>query len=134
MGCGEVTWRLLSLVSPTVGFQEEFMELLFRFHDTLRRLQLQEPEYVLMVAMALFSPGEHFLKPTTTAHAQLLEYNHPKSSSIQTSQRVYTSLGLWWAMQAQPCPPPCPSQLPVLQTGLELPRERRLINCRRRWH
>nr|XP_002715180.2 nuclear receptor subfamily 1 group I member 3 isoform X1 [Oryctolagus cuniculus]XP_051714417.1 nuclear receptor subfamily 1 group I member 3 isoform X1 [Oryctolagus cuniculus] len=39
-----------------VGFQEEFMELLFRFHDTLRRLQLQEPEYVLMVAMALFSP------------------------------------------------------------------------------
>lgn len=32
------------------------MELLFRFHDTLRRLQLQEPEYVLMVAMALFSP------------------------------------------------------------------------------
>ncbi|XP_006895614.1 PREDICTED: nuclear receptor subfamily 1 group I member 3 [Elephantulus edwardii] len=39
-----------------VGFQEEFMDLLFRFHGTLRRLQLQEPEYVLMAAVALFSP------------------------------------------------------------------------------
>ncbi|XP_039102376.1 nuclear receptor subfamily 1 group I member 3 isoform X2 [Hyaena hyaena] len=39
-----------------VGFQEQFLELLFRFHGTLRRLQLQEPEYVLMAAMALFSP------------------------------------------------------------------------------
>ncbi|XP_006907914.1 nuclear receptor subfamily 1 group I member 3 [Pteropus alecto] len=39
-----------------VGFQKEFLELLFRFHGTLRRLQLQEPEYVLMAAMALFSP------------------------------------------------------------------------------
>ncbi|XP_044904368.1 nuclear receptor subfamily 1 group I member 3 isoform X2 [Felis catus] len=27
-----------------VGFQEQFLELLFRFHGTLRRLQLQEPE------------------------------------------------------------------------------------------
>ncbi|XP_039695811.1 nuclear receptor subfamily 1 group I member 3 isoform X2 [Pteropus medius] len=39
-----------------VGFQKEFLELIFRFHGTLRRLQLQEPEYVLMAAMALFSP------------------------------------------------------------------------------
>ncbi|XP_037681435.1 nuclear receptor subfamily 1 group I member 3 isoform X2 [Choloepus didactylus] len=38
------------------GFQVEFLELLFHFHGTLRRLQLQEPEYVLMAAMALFSP------------------------------------------------------------------------------
>ncbi|KAM4861419.1 nuclear receptor subfamily 1 group I member 3 isoform 2-T2 [Thomomys bottae] len=38
------------------GFQEEFLEFLFHFHGTLRRLQLQEPEYVLMAAMALFSP------------------------------------------------------------------------------
>ncbi|XP_036090625.1 nuclear receptor subfamily 1 group I member 3 isoform X3 [Rousettus aegyptiacus] len=39
-----------------VGFQKEFLELTFHFHRTLRRLQLQEPEYVLMAAMALFSP------------------------------------------------------------------------------
>ncbi|KAM6153438.1 nuclear receptor subfamily 1 group I member 3 isoform 4-T4 [Erethizon dorsatum] len=39
-----------------VGFQRDFLELFFRFHGTLRRLKLQEPEYVLMAAMALFSP------------------------------------------------------------------------------
>ncbi|KAM5237819.1 nuclear receptor subfamily 1 group I member 3-like [Ctenodactylus gundi] len=39
-----------------VGFQEEFLELLLRFHVTLKRLQLQEPEYVLMAVVALFSP------------------------------------------------------------------------------
>uniref|UniRef100_A0A673U904 Nuclear receptor subfamily 1 group I member 3 n=1 Tax=Suricata suricatta TaxID=37032 RepID=A0A673U904_SURSU len=42
--------------SPTAGFQAQFLELLFHFHGTLRRLQLREPEYVLMAAMALFSP------------------------------------------------------------------------------
>nr|XP_025716517.1 nuclear receptor subfamily 1 group I member 3 isoform X3 [Callorhinus ursinus] len=56
--CGPLCYALEDGVhaSPTVGFQEEFLELLFRFHATLRRLQLQEPEYVLMAAMALFSP------------------------------------------------------------------------------
>lgn len=48
--------RLLSLPSLTVGFQYEFLELIIHFHKTLKRLQLQEPEYVLMAAMALFSP------------------------------------------------------------------------------
>ncbi|XP_008698867.1 nuclear receptor subfamily 1 group I member 3 isoform X2 [Ursus maritimus] len=56
--CGPLRYTLEDGVhaSPTAGFQEEFLELLFRFHATLRRLQLQEPEYVLMAAMALFSP------------------------------------------------------------------------------
>ncbi|KAM7053654.1 LOW QUALITY PROTEIN: nuclear receptor subfamily 1 group I member 3, partial [Molossus nigricans] len=36
------------------GFQKEFLELLC-FHGTLRRLQLREPEYVLMAAI-LVSP------------------------------------------------------------------------------
>lgn len=48
--------RLLSLPSLTVGFQYEFMELIIHFHKTLKGLHLQEPEYVLMAAMALFSP------------------------------------------------------------------------------
>lgn len=51
--------RLLSPPSLTVGFQYEFLELIIHFHKTLKRLQLQEPEYVLMAAMALFSPGEN---------------------------------------------------------------------------
>ncbi|XP_027621986.1 nuclear receptor subfamily 1 group I member 3 isoform X1 [Tupaia chinensis] len=45
------------------GFQADFLELLFGFHGKLRRLQLQEPEYVLMAAVALFSPGEHLPNP-----------------------------------------------------------------------
>ncbi|XP_005404575.1 PREDICTED: nuclear receptor subfamily 1 group I member 3-like isoform X2 [Chinchilla lanigera] len=38
------------------GFQKEFIEWIFHFHGTLRQLRLQEPEYVLMAAVALFSP------------------------------------------------------------------------------
>ncbi|XP_047561253.1 nuclear receptor subfamily 1 group I member 3 isoform X3 [Lutra lutra] len=53
--CGPLCYTLEDGVHA--GFQEDFLELLFRFHATLRRLQLQEPEYVLMAAMALFSPG-----------------------------------------------------------------------------
>ncbi|XP_054549506.1 nuclear receptor subfamily 1 group I member 3 [Talpa occidentalis] len=57
--CGPLRYTIKdgAHVSPTAGFQEEFLELLFRFHGTLRRLQLQEPEYVLMAAMSLFSPA-----------------------------------------------------------------------------
>ncbi|XP_004443748.1 PREDICTED: nuclear receptor subfamily 1 group I member 3 isoform X2 [Ceratotherium simum simum] len=52
--CGPLRYTIED--GAQVGFQEEYLELFFRFHGTLRRLQLQEPEYVLMAAMALFSP------------------------------------------------------------------------------
>ncbi|XP_007945932.1 nuclear receptor subfamily 1 group I member 3 [Orycteropus afer afer] len=52
--CGPLRYTMEDGIQ--VGFQAEFMDLLFRFHGTLRRLKLQEPEYVLMAAMALFSP------------------------------------------------------------------------------
>uniref|UniRef100_A0A8P0TIY0 Nuclear receptor subfamily 1 group I member 3 n=1 Tax=Canis lupus familiaris TaxID=9615 RepID=A0A8P0TIY0_CANLF len=52
--CGPLRYTMEDGVHA--GFQEEFLELLFRFHGTLKRLQLQEPEYVLLAAMALFSP------------------------------------------------------------------------------
>ncbi|GAB1285692.1 Nuclear receptor subfamily 1 group I member 3 [Apodemus speciosus] len=39
-----------------VWFQYEFLELIVHFHKTLKGLQLQEPEYALLAAMALFSP------------------------------------------------------------------------------
>ena len=54
-----VARRLLGLPSLTVGFQYEFLELIIHFHKTLKGLQLQEPEYALMAAMAHFSPGEN---------------------------------------------------------------------------
>ncbi|XP_010614903.1 nuclear receptor subfamily 1 group I member 3 isoform X2 [Fukomys damarensis] len=52
--CGPLRYTLED--GAHVGFQRDFLELFFRFHGTLRQLQLQEPEYVLMAAMALFSP------------------------------------------------------------------------------
>lgn len=52
--CGPLCYKIEDAVY--VGFQDEFIELVIRFHGTLKRLQLQEPEYVLMAAMALFSP------------------------------------------------------------------------------
>lgn len=53
---GVTARRLLSLPSLTVGFQYEFLELIIHFHKALKGLQLQEPEYALLAAMALFSP------------------------------------------------------------------------------
>ncbi|XP_073495378.1 nuclear receptor subfamily 1 group I member 3 isoform X2 [Phyllobates terribilis] len=38
------------------GFQRIFLEPLLKFHITLRKLKLHEAEYVLMQALALFSP------------------------------------------------------------------------------
>ncbi|KAM8897101.1 nuclear receptor subfamily 1 group I member 3 [Lycaon pictus] len=57
--CGPLRYTMEDGVHA--GFQEEFLELLFRFHGTLKRLQLQEPEYVLLAAMALFSPARAFV-------------------------------------------------------------------------
>ncbi|XP_039315730.1 nuclear receptor subfamily 1 group I member 3 isoform X2 [Saimiri boliviensis] len=51
--CGPLRY---TIEDGALGFQVEFLELLFHFHGTLRKLQLQEPEYVLLAAMALFSP------------------------------------------------------------------------------
>lgn len=52
--CGPLRYTMEDGLS--VGFQNEFIELLYQFHTTMKRLELQEPEYVLMAAMALFSP------------------------------------------------------------------------------
>ncbi|KAM6153436.1 nuclear receptor subfamily 1 group I member 3 isoform 2-T2 [Erethizon dorsatum] len=55
-----------------VGFQRDFLELFFRFHGTLRRLKLQEPEYVLMAAMALFSPAPYLTdRPGVTQREEI---------------------------------------------------------------
>ncbi|XP_004641221.1 nuclear receptor subfamily 1 group I member 3-like isoform X2 [Octodon degus] len=51
--CGPLCYTVEDIIH---GFQKDFVELILHFHGTLRRLQLQEAEYVLMAAMALFSP------------------------------------------------------------------------------
>ncbi|KAM6165509.1 nuclear receptor subfamily 1 group I member 3-like isoform 2-T2 [Erethizon dorsatum] len=53
--CGPLCYRTEDAI--LAGFQKEFMKLILRFHGTLRRLRLQETEYVLMAALALFSPA-----------------------------------------------------------------------------
>lgn len=51
--CGPLCYKMED--AAHAGFQDEFLDLVIRFHITLKRLRLQEPEYVLMAAMALFS-------------------------------------------------------------------------------
>lgn len=53
---------LPSLSCPLIaGFQPLLLEPLFKFHHTLRMLDLQEEEYVLMQALSLFSPGNQIM-------------------------------------------------------------------------
>uniref|UniRef100_A0A3B5BIS8 Nuclear receptor subfamily 1, group I, member 2 n=1 Tax=Stegastes partitus TaxID=144197 RepID=A0A3B5BIS8_9TELE len=52
--CGSLTYCIDDAVRA--GFQPLLVEPVFKFHHTLRQLDLQEEEYVLMQAMSLFSP------------------------------------------------------------------------------
>ncbi|XP_043857976.1 nuclear receptor subfamily 1 group I member 3 isoform X1 [Dromiciops gliroides] len=63
-----------------VGFQEQFLELMFRFHVTLRRLKLQEPEYALMAALALFSPD----RPGVTQREQIDQLQEEMALTLQS--------------------------------------------------
>lgn len=100
-------------MSLTVGFQRDFLELLFHFHGTLRRLKLQEPEYVLMAAMSLFSPGEHFPQPRNCDPAtcvQMLDsLNAPTSSHSASKPRGSVPSAALWAA----CRPPLTLTFPA---------------------
>ncbi|XP_063802967.1 nuclear receptor subfamily 1 group I member 3-like [Pseudophryne corroboree] len=73
------------------GFQELYLEPLLKFHVTLRKLKLHEPEYVLMQALALFSPDrpgvmEHsvideFQEKTALTLKCYIDYHHPLPDS-----------------------------------------------------
>ncbi|XP_053464158.1 nuclear receptor subfamily 1 group I member 3 isoform X4 [Nycticebus coucang] len=63
-----------------VGFEVEFLELLFHFHGTLRRLQLQKPEYVLLAAMALFSPD----RPGVTQREEIDQRQEEMALTLQS--------------------------------------------------
>lgn len=93
-----------------MGFQEQFLELLFRFHGTLRRLQLQEPEYVLMAAMALFSPGEHpkaqkLLLLHPWPNSQPCESTHKPGFVFKPSLHPFDTVGARLTQPVLPCPP-----------------------------
>lgn len=63
-----------------MGFQKECLELLFRFHGVVRRLQLQEPEYALLAAMALFSPDW----PGVTRREEIEQVQEEMALTLQT--------------------------------------------------
>ncbi|KAM9003706.1 nuclear receptor subfamily 1 group I member 3 [Sarcophilus harrisii] len=76
--CGPLRYTLQD--AAHVGFQEQFLELMFRFHVTLRRLQLQEPEYALMAALALFSPD----RPGVTQREQIDQLQEEMALTLQS--------------------------------------------------
>lgn len=73
------------------GFQRMFLEPLLKFHLTLRKLKLHNAEYVLMQALALFSPDrpgviehKHIDKIQETMAMTLkcyIDYHHPLPGS-----------------------------------------------------
>ncbi|XP_045403129.1 nuclear receptor subfamily 1 group I member 3 isoform X1 [Lemur catta] len=80
--CGPLRYTMedAAHVSPIVGFQVEYLELVFRFHGTLRQLQLREPEYVLLAAMALFSPD----RPGITQREEIDQLQEEVALTLQS--------------------------------------------------
>uniref|UniRef100_G3SN44 Nuclear receptor subfamily 1 group I member 3 n=1 Tax=Loxodonta africana TaxID=9785 RepID=G3SN44_LOXAF len=76
--CGPLRYTMED--GAQVGFQVEFLDSFFRFHGTLRRLQLQEPEYVLMAAMALFSPD----RPGVTQREEIDQLQEEMALTLQS--------------------------------------------------
>ncbi|KAM9106748.1 LOW QUALITY PROTEIN: nuclear receptor subfamily 1 group I member 3 [Megaptera novaeangliae] len=102
-----------------VGFQEEFFGVLFGFHRTLHRLQLQEPEYVFMDAMALFSweaslKAQKLLFHHLYPNSQLPESIHPGLLVFKPVEWVYPSLGSPGHHAGHPQPPTLSFPTPYL--------------------
>nr|XP_012305030.1 nuclear receptor subfamily 1 group I member 3 isoform X4 [Aotus nancymaae] len=76
--CGPLRYTIED--GARVGFQVEFLELLLHFHGTLRKLQLQEPEYVLLAAMALFSPD----RPGVTQRDEIDQLQEEMALTLQS--------------------------------------------------
>ncbi|XP_005245754.1 nuclear receptor subfamily 1 group I member 3 isoform X1 [Homo sapiens] len=81
--CGPLRYTIED--GARVGFQVEFLELLFHFHGTLRKLQLQEPEYVLLAAMALFSPAPYLTdRPGVTQRDEIDQLQEEMALTLQS--------------------------------------------------
>ncbi|XP_068926619.1 nuclear receptor subfamily 1 group I member 3 [Petaurus breviceps papuanus] len=75
--CGPLRYTLQD--AAHVGFQEQFLDVMSRFHVTLKRLKLQEPEYALMAALALFSPD----RPGVTQREQIDQLQEEMALTLQ---------------------------------------------------
>ncbi|XP_044221878.1 nuclear receptor subfamily 1 group I member 2 [Thunnus albacares] len=76
--CGHMTYCIDDAVRA--GFQPLLLEPLLKFHHTLRKLGLQEEEYVLMQAMSLFSPD----RPGVQQHSMIDEVHENLALTLKT--------------------------------------------------
>ncbi|XP_053185022.1 nuclear receptor subfamily 1 group I member 2 [Scomber japonicus] len=76
--CGHMTYCIDDAVRA--GFQPLLLEPLFKLHHTLRKLGLQEEEYVLMQAMSLFSPD----RPGVQQHSVIDEVHENLALTLKT--------------------------------------------------
>ncbi|KAK2839906.1 hypothetical protein Q5P01_013646 [Channa striata] len=76
--CGHITYCIDDAVRA--GFQQLLLEPLLKFHHTLRKLDLQEEEYVLIQAMSLFSPD----RPGVQQHSVIDELQESLALTLKT--------------------------------------------------
>ncbi|XP_059199057.1 nuclear receptor subfamily 1 group I member 2 isoform X2 [Centropristis striata] len=76
--CGHITYCIDDGIRA--GFQPLLLEPLLRFHHTLRKLGLQEEEYVLMSALSLFSPD----RPGVQQHSVIDELHENLALTLKT--------------------------------------------------
>ncbi|KAL4656998.1 nuclear receptor subfamily 1 group I member 2-like isoform X1 [Arapaima gigas] len=76
--CGPLTYCMDD--AARAGFQHHLLDPLMKFHYTLRRLHLDDPEYVLMQAIALFSPD----RPGVTDHTTVDRLQEMTAITLQT--------------------------------------------------
>ncbi|XP_075959372.1 nuclear receptor subfamily 1 group I member 2 [Anarhichas minor] len=76
--CGHNTYCIDDAVRA--GFQPLLLEPLLRFHHTLRKLGLQDEEYVLMQAMSLFSPD----RPGVQQHGVIDKLHENTALTLKT--------------------------------------------------
>ncbi|KAM8749432.1 nuclear receptor subfamily 1 group I member 2 isoform 3-T3 [Acanthopagrus schlegelii] len=92
--CGNIIYCIDDAVRA--GFQPLLLEPLFKFHHTLRKLGLQEEEYVLMQALSLFSPGSSRTSSVHPSPCLSINYERYRPGVQQHSviDKLHENLGL----------------------------------------
>ncbi|KAM6934029.1 nuclear receptor subfamily 1 group I member 2 [Xenentodon cancila] len=76
--CGNITYCIHDAVRA--GFQPLLLEPIFKFHHTLRKLDLQEVEYALIQAISLFSPD----RPGVQQHSVIDKIHENLALTLKT--------------------------------------------------
>ncbi|KAF7215676.1 nuclear receptor subfamily 1 group I member 2 isoform X1 [Nothobranchius furzeri] len=76
--CGHITYCIHDAVRA--GFQPLLLEPMLKFHQALRKLDLQEEEYALIQAMSLFSPD----RPGVQQHSRIDRVREDLALTLQT--------------------------------------------------